>query len=222
MRVWSAYRCAGLLRYAALQFLVLTTAAMLLYSGGTWFDPTTRGYTFTHNMLSDLGMTHAFSGRSNTAALLAFGVALGSLGLALVAFSWTWRDFAFARTRAAGGGRTSAVLGTLSGLAFTGVVVTPLDLALWPHNILVICGFGLLALYIGTLTVVMWRNGVETARLLANLAYVVLIVAYIALQLTQRFSDPRGHMILVLGQKTVAYVSMVHIIYLTTATRRAL
>src|SRR5512141_425323 len=114
---------------------------MVLYAGGTWFDPATAHYQFTGNFLSDLGMTHAFSGRANYAASVVFGIALASVGGALIAFVWTWREFAFERRRAVVAGYAAAVLGTLSGLAFVGVAVTPFDLALWAHNTLVIAAF---------------------------------------------------------------------------------
>jgi hypothetical membrane protein len=218
-----AYRRAWVLRYAAIQFVVLTVGAMQLYAGGTWFDPAAPHYQFAGNFLSDLGMTHAFSGRSNYPSSVLFGVGLATLGLALVAFAWTWRGFAFERGRARAAGHASAVLGTASGLAFTGVAVTPLDLALWPHNALVIAAFGLLLIYVAAITFVMWRNGVSRARLAANLAYLALVVGYIALVACgPRFDTPHGHTIQVLGQKTIAYGSMLHIVYLAATTRRAL
>ncbi|MEO8548902.1 MAG: hypothetical protein ABI678_02990 [Kofleriaceae bacterium] len=219
---WS-YRLAGLLRYAALQFLVLTPVAMTLYAGGTWFDPGTLHYRFTENFLSDLGMTHAFSGRSNTAAAVVFSIALATIGLALVAFAWTWRSFAFGLRRARWVGHASAVLGTLSGLCFTGVACTPFDLALDAHNTFVIAAFGLLMLYVATITIVMWRNGIAGARFAANFAYLALVAGYVVLVLTgPRMTTPHGHTVQVIGQKVVAYGSMLHVLYLATSTRRAL
>src|SRR5262249_11827065 len=73
---------ATFLRYAALQFLVLVPSAMALYAGGTWFDPLTTRYQFTHNFLSDLGMTHSFSGQSNYVSSAMFAIALATLGAA--------------------------------------------------------------------------------------------------------------------------------------------
>jgi hypothetical protein len=217
------YRLAGLLRYSAIQFVVLTTLAMVLYAGGTWFDPGTAHYHFTGNFLSDLGMTHAFSGRPNHASSVLFGIALASVGAALVVFVWAWRDFAFERGRALVAGYAAAVLGTLSGLAFIGVAVTPFDLALDAHNSFVIAAFGLLMLYVATITFVMWRNGVAGARLAVNVAYLACVAAYVVLVVRgPRMSTPHGHVVQVLGQKLVAYVSMLHIVYLATTIRRSL
>jgi hypothetical protein len=217
-----AYRLAGLLRYAAIQFVVLTALAMVLYAGGTWFDPTTAHYHFTGNFLSDLGMTHAFSGRANYASSALFCIALATVGGTLVAFVWTWREFAFEHRRAAIAGHAAAVLGTLSGLAFVGVAFTPFDLALNAHNTLVIAAFGLLMLFVATITFVMWRNGISGARLAANLVYLACVAGYVALVLRgPRMSTPHGHAVQVIGQKLIAYASMLHIVYLTTTIRQA-
>jgi hypothetical protein len=217
-----AYRLAGVLRYAAIQFVVLTALAMALYAGGTWFDPTTAHYHFTGNFLSDLGMTHAFSGRANYGSSTLFCIALASVGAALVAFVWTWREFAFERRRALVAGYGAAVLGTLSGLAFVGVAFTPFDLALDAHNSLVIAAFGLLMLFVATITFVMWRNGITGARLAANVAYLACVAGYVVLVLRgPRMATPHGHTVQVVGQKLVAYASMLHIAYLTTTIRRA-
>lgn len=215
-----AYRLAGLLRYAAIQFVVLTALAMVLYAGGTWFDPATEHYHFTGNFLSDLGMTHAFSGRANYASSALFCIALASVGVALIAFVWTWKQFAFERSRVAFVGHTAAVLGTLSGLAFTGVAFTPFDLALRAHNTLVIAAFGLLMLFVATITIAMWKNGIAGARIVANLAYLACVVGYVALVVRgPRMWTPHGHTVQVVGQKIIAYASMLHVVYLTTTIR---
>src|SRR5262249_2100887 len=98
------YRRAGWLQIAAIQFVVLTGCAMVAYAGGTWSDPTTTHYELTRNFLSDLGMTHSFAGHANYLASVLFALALASLGAALIAFAWTWRELG---DRAPGMGRTS-------------------------------------------------------------------------------------------------------------------
>lgn len=219
----TAYRRAGWLRYAAAQFVVLTGSAMVLYAGGTWFDPTASRYRFTENFLSDLGMTRAFSGHGNYASSALFALALASLGVATIAFAWCWRGFAFAAERARGAGHVSAGVGTASGLAFIGVAVTPFDRALTAHNTLVVAAFGLLLVYVAALSFVMWRNDVRGARFIANLCYLALVAGYVAtVVLGPRFDTERGHTVQVVAQKTIVYASMLHVFFLATATRRAL
>jgi hypothetical membrane protein len=68
------------------QFVVLTTAAMWLYPGGTYDDPTTTGYSFFENYFSDLGLTKTPSGESNRISSLLFATALALAGICLVLF----------------------------------------------------------------------------------------------------------------------------------------
>lgn len=218
----SVFRRAGFLRFAALQFFVLVGAAMALYAGGTYWDPGASRYELTHNFLSDLGMTHAWSGRASYASSALFFIALATVGIALVLFASGWRQFAHAHGRATGAGRASAALGIASGLAFVGVACTPFDLAFMWHNGFVLAAFGLLLGYVIALTVVMARNGASPAQNALNLAYVALVLGYVGLIFFgPRLSTPSGHQVQVIGQKVVAAGSMLHVIGLTTLLRRA-
>jgi len=218
-----AYVVAGWLRFTAIQLVVLTACAMVLYAGGTWLDPSTPGYQLTGNFLSDLGMTHSFSGASNYLSSALFCIALVSIGSALIAFAWTWRDFAFAAGRAPIVGMASATFGTLSGLAFIGVAVTPFDLVLTAHNTFVIAAFSCLLLYVSAISIAMWRNSIGGLRLAANLAYLALVLAYmIVILFGPRLDTDAGHRVQVIAQKIVVYGSMLHVSYLTTSTRRAI
>jgi hypothetical protein len=209
----SAYGRGGFLRFAAAQFVVLTAIAMALYAGGTWVDPTTPHYQLAHNFFSDLGATRAFSGRSNYVSAAVFAIALVTIGSALVAFAWTWRDVAIER-RARWAGIASVAFGTASGLAFAGVGLAPVDHVLALHNHLVVTAFGCLLGYVACLTIVIWRNHV--AGLAVNVAYLVLVLGYVAVVVF----GPWQLTLQVLAQKTIVYASMAHIIYLTTIVRR--
>jgi hypothetical protein len=50
---------------AILGFLLLEVPAMVLYPGGTWWDPTTVGYRFWQNYLCDLEWSVGLDGRDN-------------------------------------------------------------------------------------------------------------------------------------------------------------
>jgi hypothetical protein len=205
------------------QFIVLSVCAMAAYAGGTWWNPDAPRYQFAGNFLSDLGMTHSFSGRSNYVSCALFSVALFTVGLALVAFVWTWREVACAQGRARWAGHTSAVVGTLSGLGFIGIALTPFDVALHAHNTLVLAAFSLLPLYVASFTFLMWRNGIDRARVAANVGYLVLVAGYMVLVLIgPRLDTPGGLTTQVLGQKIIAYGSMLHVLYLATTTRKSL
>jgi hypothetical membrane protein len=211
----------GFLRYAAIQFLVLVTAAMAFYAGGNYYDTGAAGYGFTENFLSDLGMTRAWSGQPNTLSAVLFSIALATVGVAFILFSWTWRRFAFARRRAWFAGSASTALGTASGVAFVGIACTPFDVALDWHNVFVLVAFGTLAGYVVALAVVMGRNGATRVQTAVNVAYVVLVLGYVALIFFgPRLHTVEGFRVQVIGQKIVAFGSMLHAIVLTTTLRR--
>jgi len=100
---------AGILLYAALQFLALVTLAMLVFAGGSWTDPLAPGYDLARNFLSDLGATKSWAGVANHPSAVLFSIALGSIGLAFIAFAPAWRAFAFARGKARAAGIAAQV-----------------------------------------------------------------------------------------------------------------
>lgn len=200
--------------------MVLTAAAMACYAGGWWSAPDGPGYGFAENFLSDLGRLTAFSGRSNWLASALFAIAIASVGVALARFGWTWRGFAFGRGRARAAGIASALLATGSGAALVGVGLTPWDVALWPHNLLVVTAFGLLLGYAAALSLLVWRNAAGAALLACLLATLALIAGYVAFVFAgPAFNTDAGHRAQVLAQKAVAYGSMGMIIALTSLVR---
>ena len=204
-------RRADFLLYAGIQFVVLTAIAMALYAGGTPYDPDAPGYAFFHNYLSDLGRTEALSGRGNLPASVVFGVALATVGVALIAFSSAWRVYGFARGRARAAGVASQVIGTASGACFVGIALTPWDLALTAHGWFVLAGFSLLLVYVGAMTILLVRNGADRLPIAANVVYIAALLGYLALILAGPHGDPEGHMWQVTGQKLTAYGSMIHL-----------
>jgi hypothetical membrane protein len=216
----SAYRRAGLLRYAAIQFVVLVAGAMAAYPGGTWTDRDASGYTLARNFLSDLGATRAWSGEVNYLSAVLFALALATLGGALAAFAWTWRAWAFARGRAGRAGVASAVLGTASGAAFAAIGIVPVDRLLALHNGIVVAAFALLLGFAATIAYVAWRNGVAGAA--ANVAYLAIVATFFAVaSFGPRPDSPHGLEVQVVAQKLVVAASLVQIVALTTRVRRA-
>jgi hypothetical protein len=109
--------------------------SMLVYPGGTFHDPSTHRYSLFNNFLSDLGMTVAHDGRSNSLGALLFVLGLIviviGLGMALVRLVRLYSGSPAARPYAG----AAAVVGLLVCLAFAGVALTPenklLDLHIW-------------------------------------------------------------------------------------------
>ena len=69
-----------------IQFIILTSIAMIFYKGGTYIDPSTSHYVFWNNYFSDLGRTVAHSGISNTFSFILFTVTLSIWGTFQIPF----------------------------------------------------------------------------------------------------------------------------------------
>ena len=67
-----------------IEFVLFSTIAMFFYGGGTSWDKSAEGYTFWHNVLSDLGRTISYSGVPNTVSSPMFNVALSFFGICII------------------------------------------------------------------------------------------------------------------------------------------
>ena len=67
-----------------IEFVLFSTIAMFFYGGGTSWDKSAEGYTFWHNVLSDLGRTISYSVVPNTVSSPMFNVALSFFGICII------------------------------------------------------------------------------------------------------------------------------------------
>jgi hypothetical membrane protein len=194
-------------------FVLLTFTAMLTYTGGSVNDHSARGYSFTHNFLSNLGMLTSLSGRANWVSAGLFFVALATAGACLVVFFILFRRF-FQRNRLQ---RILAwvgsLLGVLAGISFVGIAFTPADIARPAHTQFVLWAFRLFPLAVLFYLPVMFIDR-KYPRIYAWVfaAFALLLVGYYFL-LTEgpSFSSPEGLVIQVVGQKVIAYASILSI-----------
>ena len=117
-----------------LQFLIFSTIAMFNYSGGTSWNKSAEGYTFWHNVMSDLGRTVSYSGISNTISstifnnsLIFFGISIIIIYLSMGKRLLLTDKFIFFIT----------IFGIISGIGIIGVGLTPDDILSDEHMIAV-------------------------------------------------------------------------------------
>jgi hypothetical protein len=79
---------AALLFLCIIVFVALSVAAMALYPGGTWWDPTTRGVRFWQNFLCDLEWNPALNGEPNPVGSRLAQAAMLFLVAGFVPFWW--------------------------------------------------------------------------------------------------------------------------------------
>lgn len=201
---------ATVLIFAAVQFIVLTIIAMLVFPGGAKFRSGSDHYLFFGNFFSDLGATRTISGHSNTASHVLFLIALGLTGLALVYFAPVWRVV----SREPGGTPGLIALGAavISGLGFIGIAATPWNLVYDAHNLFVRLAFGLLLIYVVCMIFVQVRSDWPGPFLWLNVAYFLALAAYVViLFLGPDLATAGGLHFQVAAQKVIVYASILNL-----------
>jgi hypothetical protein len=213
-------RRARVLVGGAATFVVLTSAAMATYHGGSPLDPSARHYRFFGNFFSDLGSTVTYSGRGNGTARALFVASLACVGVALAWSAPAWRTFA-ARGRAMPAAWASSVVAALSGVAFFAVGITPWNRDLDLHMLFVQTGFGLLAVFAACLVIVQARNHASLACLASNVVFLALLGLYIALFAGgPAYNTFVGLRFQIVAQKVVVYVAILNVTFQAWAVTR--
>lgn len=211
-RARSAALRGMLIVFATVQFVAFTLVGMLIYPGGAKFDHSTRSYSFFGNFFSDLGASVTHSGLDNAVSRVLFVLALGGVGVGLLAFAPSWRFIALRSGRGKLAGWVAEACGSASALCFAGVGLVPWNLHLGLHNGLVRLAFSLLLLFVAGLTWVQLANGWSAAYVRANAAYLVLLSGYVYLLFWgPSLEVPSGFAFQVVAQKVIAYVSILNL-----------
>ena len=116
-----------LTRWAGVSSALLTGIAMLLYPGGTLRDPSTSGYSFFQNSLSDLGSTVAWGGQENSRGAWFFLCGCAILAIAGIACFVTLVHVYSSSPPTRWVARTAGVAGLFSCAALLGVALMPGD-----------------------------------------------------------------------------------------------
>jgi hypothetical protein len=194
-------------------FVVLTLIAMLTYAGGTVDDHAAKGYSFTHNFLSNLGMVTALSGQPNWVSAVLFFLSLGAAGACLVIFFVLFpRFFQDSRLQRILS-MTGSTMGVLAGISFIGIAFSPADLFRPAHVQFVMWAFRLFPLAVLCYVPVMVLNN-HYPKLYGWVFAVfclMLIGYYLLISYGPSFTSPEGLVIQVVGQKVISYASIISI-----------
>ena len=117
-----------------LQFLLFSTIAMFYYSGGTSWNKLAEGYTFWHNVMSDLGRTVSYSGLSNTVSSTIFNSSLIIFGISIIIIYLSLSKTFLPYKRII---NYIKIIGIISGLGMIGVALTPDDILSDEHMLAV-------------------------------------------------------------------------------------
>jgi len=215
-------RC-DLLLAAALNFIVLTSIAIGLYPGSNNINSHTHGYSFTTNFFSDLGATRVYSHHLNVASAVLFMLALAGVGLAIVFFSPDVSVVAGKEQRLRKAGTAGAACGVISGIAFIGIAAVPWNVSDGLHQLFVQLAFGFLLLFVVFLTAVQVTNHWPVGCLVPNIAYLLLLAAYVVLLFFGPGIDRLGGLeVQAIGQKIIVYSSIANVSIQAYGMRRYL
>ena len=73
-------------RIAALFFILLQLLGMKVYPGGTMYDASTQGYSFSKNFFSDMGAYAARNGEPNYFSMILFAMSLTIVGITFISY----------------------------------------------------------------------------------------------------------------------------------------
>ena len=120
-------------RLAAILFILLQIVGMQVYPGGTMYDVSTIGYSFSKNFFSDMGAYVARNGEPNYLSMIIFALSLTIVGI-------TFSLYYLFLPRVLGNDRTNYLLastGTLfaigGSICMIGTGFTPSDIVFAPH-----------------------------------------------------------------------------------------
>jgi hypothetical protein len=112
-------------------YLLLTTIMMFLYYGGDRFNPTLEGYNFFGSFFSDLGRTHGFTGKSTIWTSIPYMFSMVLMGSGVVVFFRVHKNLVPAGNKLVV--KITTILGTISGLGYMAIALTPWNLVPKAH-----------------------------------------------------------------------------------------
>ena len=118
-----------------IQYLILTTVAMVFYAGGTLVDPSSPGYFFWGNFFSDLGRVIALSGNSNIISYTIFTFSALILCFSFFPFSFAVPSFFKQEKKQFVLSKIGSILGIISISFFIAGILTPWDIYNFTHLI---------------------------------------------------------------------------------------
>jgi hypothetical protein len=194
-------------------FILLTGLAMLTYAGGALDNPSAAGYSFTHDFLSNLGMLTALSGKPNWVSAILFFISLAMAGACLVAFFILFPGLFQSKRLQKTLSIAGSILGVLAGISFIGIAFSPADVARPAHVQFVMWAFRLFPLAVLCYVPVMFVDK-QYPKLYAwvfAIFCLMLISYFLLLTNGSEFSSPQGLVIQAVGQKVIAYASIISI-----------
>ena len=130
-----------LIIFGCIQYVILTTLAMIFYAGGTAVNKNAPGYSFWANFFSDLGMVKAWSGRDNTISYIIYTVSLTIVGVVVIPFNLAFKHVFNESSKEKKLSKGGSLFGILFGIFVIPIAFAPHDIYPMEHFIFVLIAF---------------------------------------------------------------------------------
>jgi hypothetical protein len=197
-----------------LLFYLLITISMLLYPGGTKADPTTQGYSFFTNFLSDLGNPVSLSGQPNIPSMVLFLISMVLAGIATVLFSLAFTQLFTFSPLTISLSRLGAVCGVIAGVCLIGVGVVPEDLSSWVHNFCIYAALLIFVVaYLFFFLAIVRTKGLPKRISWVFIALGIVLIVYTIISVWVTLFGPAAGtpawvVIMATGQKIIVYAAL--------------
>ena len=114
-------------------FSLLLFIAMFFYAGGTMDNPSTPGYSFWGNTISDLGRVFTYNGGFNIISMILFTIALASIAVLSIPLYVVFPKLFSTKRIESICARIGSLLGYITTIGWIGVIFVPADIANAPH-----------------------------------------------------------------------------------------
>tara|TARA_Y100001954_G_C15607464_1_gene501148 strand:- start:55 stop:750 length:696 start_codon:yes stop_codon:yes gene_type:complete len=163
-------------RYSITVFIFLLLVAVFFYAGGTLHDPGSKGYSFTRNFFSDLGILSS----QNIVSVVLFGMALLVCGLTFMIYFFYFMKLFNQNTTNSKLGKIGTLFGILGAIFFIIVGFTPHNYVHDSHVLSVHWAFRCFFLASSFLTFSIFRDSRFDSRYAYGyLIFAILIFFYI-------------------------------------------
>ena len=164
-------------------FIFILMLSMYFYPGSNHSDKATLTYSFSHNFLSDLGLTIVYSGNQNFISSTLFVFATTSVCVGLIAYFLVMPSIMSRGKFSFRLAQVGSLAGILCGLAFMGVGFTPHNYYPDAHMFVVKLGFQLFLIVMLVHSLAIMNNTVGLSKRLVwiYIIFMVILCYYIYL-----------------------------------------
>lgn len=198
---------------SVITFTALLFTSVILYTGGSPFEPLSHKYSFTQNFLSDLGREVTFRKQDNSPSRIFFSLSLAVIASGFAVLSVNSKKFHALRGKGKFAGTAAATSGIISSVFLISAGVTPWDTMFWAHVWSVNIAFLFIFLYVLFLAYAQLISGISKKYYLFNLFVAICITAQLLLLIFgPYYRTPEGLPVQVTAQKIVVVVFLANLL----------